>query len=153
MAHHYSPPLRSEMKADPMLYGYLVGAHPKLTITRQHHVYMPNAQRPHRIDFRIGGTHPIMMEFALRPVDGTNQLAGSTNKNELFKLTRVPNTQAVLRVLLLVDLGHNPLTLLALKATYDPINAGTGRFQRHPVRVVYAHWEGHGFHFLWRPYA
>jgi len=120
------------------------------SLTRQHHVELYRSQRPARIDYRVGGTNPVLIELAVRPEDGASQLYGSQNKPELVKLTRIPQSRAKLRALLLMDLKPEPLQRNRLKQTYDCISVGPGRFERNPVRVLYVHKESQ-FHFLWRP--
>jgi hypothetical protein len=119
-------------------------------LTRQHHVKLYRSQRPARIDFRLGGTNPVLIELAVRPEDGASQLYGSQNRPELEKLTRVPQRRAKLRALLLMDLKQTHLPLDRLKQTYDCVSAGPGRFERNPVQVLYVHKEAQ-YHFSWRP--
>src|SRR5207245_1508894 len=121
-------------------------------ISRQHPVYLYGSERPQRIDFRYGGPNPVVIEFAVRPRDGGGQLYGSQNESELRKLTRVNQTEAKLRVLLLVDLANAPIAESELKPTYDGINAGPGNFTRMPVRVIYVH-DQQSYNFIWRPNA
>jgi hypothetical protein len=57
---------------------------------------------------------------------------------------------AALRVLLLVDLYHIPLSQESLRRSYEKISGGQGNFVRRAVRVVYVH-RKRTFDFLWRP--
>ena len=136
------------MLLDPILYGYLQGRFGGMS--RQHWVHIHGRQRPHRIDFRIGGNNPIVIEFAVRPPDGGTTLYGSQNRSELRKLARVSRATARLRVLLLIDLSPTPILRVKLEPTYDDQNAGRGNFTRHSVRVIYVHTQS-TYNFLWQP--
>jgi hypothetical protein len=150
MLNDYSSP-KTELGADGLVYGYLAGYFEGVRkISRQHHVYMGGSDR-NRIDFRLGGNDPIVLEFALRAVNSQGgELYGSTNHSELKKLARFSRTEASLRALLLLDMRREPIEYNALKKTYDGLNAGPGQFERNPVRVIYAHANG-SYHFLWCP--
>ena len=145
--YHNAP--HREMLIDPVLFAYLRGKHPP--VERQHYVYRYGSERPQRIDFRTGGTNPVVLEFAVRPPVGGGHLLGSQNTSELRKLCRVTRTSARLRALLLMDLYHEPIERKNLQATYAAVNAGRGRFQRNPVRVVYVH-PDLSYSFAWDPY-
>src|SRR5436305_1954049 len=106
---------RREMLLDPILYGYLHGRFKRLS--RQHWVRLHGRPRPQRIDFRAGGSNPVVIEFAVRPPHGGASLYGSQNRSELRKLTRVTRTSARLRVLLLIDLAPAAIPLNNLKPT------------------------------------
>ncbi len=125
-----------EMLLDPVLYSYLKGR--GISVTRQHYVN-PSATHPKRIDFRTGGTNPIVFELVVRPPKGGGQLYGTQNKSELRKLCRIRQSQAKGRVLLLVDLSPYPIPQNSLKSTYDSQNSGKGKYRRHPVKVIYVH--------------
>jgi hypothetical protein len=112
---------------------------------------MHGRPRPQRIDYRYGGSNPAVIEFAVRPATGGPQLYGSQNRSELRKLTRVPQSKARRRYLLLLDLYRSAIDSLALKPTYDLVHAGQGRFQRHSVRVIYVS-SSLQYNFLWRPF-
>ncbi len=145
----YSNGPKREMLIDPALYAYLCGSGRR--VARQHPAHLPGSKRSPRIDFRIGGSNPILIEFAVRPPRGGGQLYGSQNKPELWKLCRFSNSQAKLRALLLMDLHSASLPLDVLKPTYDGIHAGRGKFSRHPVQVLYA--SAHEtYSFKWSPY-
>jgi hypothetical protein len=145
----YSQP-KTELAADGLIYGYLTGLFEGTRkINRQHHVFMNGTTR-NRIDFRLGGSDPIMLELALRPVNGKSELYGSTNHSELKKLARFAQTEASLRALMLLDMCRAPIKYNSLKASYEKLNAGPGNFERNPVRVIYAHAEL-SYHFLWQP--
>lgn len=138
-----------EMLIDPALYAYLRATGRR--VDRQHHAHLPGAKRPARIDFRVGGSNPVLIEFAVRPPHGMGELYGSQNRSELHKLCRFSNTQAKLRALLLIDLAPTPLAQRALEATYDAVHAGPGRFTRYSVKVIYVH--AHTtYAFKWSPF-
>ena len=148
LAHYRHPPPRESL-LDPVLFAYLSARFSK--VARQHPVYLYGSTRPQRIDFRFGGSNPVLLELAVRPPIGGGDLYGSQNADELRKLARISPTQARLRVLLLLDLHHDPLSEASLKATYGSINAGRGRFKRHSVRVIYVH-ANSTYHFKWNPF-
>ena len=147
----YSNPPNSERGLDPLLYAYLKAAHPRVRVTRQMNIHFSGSSRPSRIDFRLGGSNPSVVELAVRPWNGAQQLQGPQNLSELRKLSKVPITQAKRRILLLVDLKKGALSKDFLKATYDPLHAGQGKKVRHTVTVVYVH-QSSSFWFTWRPY-
>ena len=101
------------------------------------------------IDFRVGGPNPVLIELAVRPRDGASELYGSQNRPELIKLTRYPQSQAKLRVIVLIDFAPVPHAAPGLRASYDAVSAGPGRFERNPVRVIYVHRRSE-FTFVWR---
>jgi len=146
---YHRPPAHREMLIDPILYAYMKGRFGP--VTRQHHVSVYGSQKPKRIDFRIGGTNPSVMELAVRSPLGSGSLLGGPNTSELRKLCKVSTTQAKLRVLLLIDLYANHYTKSDLKDSYDTVHAGPGKFKRCPVRVVYVHMKNR-FNFAWSPY-
>ena len=92
-----------------------------------------------------------MIEFAVRPPEGGVQLYGSQNTTELRKLCRFDNASAKLRALLLIDLAKIPYKESTLRATYNGIDAGRGRFNRFPVKVIYTHAD-EAFTFKWSPF-
>jgi hypothetical protein len=61
-----------EMLIDPVLFAYLRGRFE--TVSRQHHVSVYGSTRPKRIDFRVGGTNPVVLELAVRPPTGGGHL-------------------------------------------------------------------------------
>jgi hypothetical protein len=144
----YSNPPNFERGLDPLLYATLRASHPKVRVSRQEYVEFSKSSRPSRIDFRLGGTNPTVLEFAVRPPNGIQQLQGPQNHSELMKLSKIPNTR---RILLLVDLRAKALSKGTLKATYDPLHAGRGKKERHPVTVVYVH-RTNNFWFTWSPF-
>lgn len=150
MFDHYSNAPAKEMVADLLVYGFLRGRY--LKVKRQHAVGKAkgNGKKRPQIDFRFGTVSPYVIEFAFRPRGGTVQLYGSQNIDELKKLTkRGPPTR---RALLLLDLRtKGPVSKESLRATYDKLNAGKGKFDRWPVRVVYAHVDGTSYDFPWQP--
>ena len=145
----YNNPPKNELSIDLMLFAYLSGRFAK--VDRQHHIYLYGSTKPNRIDFRLGSSNPVVLELAVRPPKGGSQLSGSQNTSELRKLCRVQHSEARLRVLFLLDLCHTPLTRELLKATYDIVHAGRGKFKRSPVRVIYVHVE-QTYHFRWSPF-
>ena len=113
---YHNPPHR-ELLLDPILFAYLSGRYSN--VARQHYVYLYGVTKPQRIDFRLGGSNPVVLELAPRkPSGGRSSLTGSQNIGELRKLCRVSHTEAKLRALLLLDLAKEPLEKQALKATY-----------------------------------
>ena len=139
---------KKEMALDPVLYA-LLSAH-GAQVSRQYKAHLPNSRRIRRIDFRVGGTNPTLLEFACRPVHGASELYGPANTTELRKLCRFPSTKARLRALLLLDLCNSHLPRAALVASYSNIGAGPGNFNRSPVQVVYVH-KDHAYSFKWSP--
>jgi hypothetical protein len=102
-----------------------------------------------RIDFRCKGTNPANLEWAVRPAVNGGQLSAKSNSAEIKKLSRTTKAR---RYLLLVDLTPPHLARLKsdLKAEYDTIRLGRGKYARHSVTVVYVH-RTVRFKFLWRP--
>ena len=144
--HYHGSRPKTEMLVDLLLYGYLQGRFEKFF--RQYQVWYGNSSKPKRIDFRQGGTRPVGIEFVLR-TDGRNEIYGSQNRSEIRKLCRLRQSRWSTRILLLLDLTDHPLGKAALKATYDEVNSGRGRFRRHTVTVIYVHKET-DFTFQWR---
>jgi hypothetical protein len=69
-----------EMGYDGLLFGYLGARFGKMT--RQHQIKMGRSNRPKRIDYRQGGTSPVLIEFAVR-TPGRNEIYRSQNWDEL----------------------------------------------------------------------
>ena len=151
MVEDYSGGPRREMLIDPAVYDYLRATAGGCGVERQYHAHLTNQQRPARIDFRVKNPNAVLIEFAVRPPSGGGHLCGSQNLLELRKLTRFSNVAAKLRALLLIDLAKVAYDLPSLKATYDEIHAGKGRFTRYPVKVIYVH-ASRAFAFKWDPY-
>jgi hypothetical protein len=145
----YSNAPHREMLIDPALFGYLRGKHGP--VHRQHNVYVYGDDRPKRIDYRLAGNNPVVLEFAARPPTGGGTLLGSQNSSELRKLCRVSATEARLRALLLLDLYHEPHDIDLLWTTYDRVSTGPGKYRRSGVRIVYVHAELDAT-YLWRPW-
>jgi hypothetical protein len=105
------------------------------------------------IDLRHGGNNPAVIEFVVRKHGVEN--APSMNRSELAKLTRIPNTRARTRYLLIIDTsGYAPLKKDTTQQAYLRWHAGRGRFERQPVRVIYVHPDPrHDFDFSWDPYV
>ena len=139
---------RRELGVDAMILGYFQAKFGNMK--RQFHLHIGKGSRPSRIDFRRGGTNPVMIEFACRLPNGVAELYGSQNRPELNKLTRIPQEKARTRVLLLLDQSANPIGKARLKATYDEVRSGRGKFKRHAVRVIYVH-RTVQYHFIWKP--
>lgn len=148
--YRHDPRATREMRMDPLVLAYFQGRFGSMA--RQHHVRVHRGNRSKRIDFRHGTHNPVVIELAVRPRYGAGEMYGSQNSPELRKLCRVVPSQARTRVLLLLDLKRSPIDKVNLKATYDSLHAGRGRFTRHGVRVVYVHKERQ-YHFLWNPRA
>jgi hypothetical protein len=137
-----------EMRLDAMLLGYMEAKYGE--IRRQHQIEMGGTTRPKRIDFRQGGSRPVLIEFAVR-TPGKNQIYGSQNRSELHKLERQKNSKASARYLLLLDLsGKSAIGRAELQDTYDEQPSGRGKYSRHPVWVMYAHPE-ESYVFKWHP--
>jgi hypothetical protein len=149
LVHDYHGGPKREMLIDPALYAWFLGS--GRSVERQYHAHLPGALKPPRIDFRLKGSNPVLVEFAVRPPGGAGQLYGSQNTSELRKLTRFSNRRAKLRALLLIDLHKKPIPKDKLKPTYDRVHAGRGRFKRTPVRVIYSHRDT-AYSFKWSPY-
>lgn len=148
LAKYHNPP-KKELLLDAILFAYLCGQGRK--VARQHRVYFYGSAKPHRIDFRIGGSNPIVLEFAVRSTNGGGSLGGGPNVDELRKLCRVTGKRARLRALLLLDLADHPLSQDKLEKTYEHLHAGRGKFKRSSVRVIYVHREDQ-FDFSWSPF-
>lgn len=150
MVREYHGGPTREMLIDPALYAWLRAGAVGRTVKRQYHTSRTRQKRPARIDFRVGGSNPVLVEFAVRPPTGGGQLYGSQNQSELRKLTRFSNKKAKLRALLLIDLAGTPYGVESLEDNYKKINAGRGRFKCWPVQVIYAHAKT-AFNFKWSP--
>lgn len=122
-----------ERDVDPIVLGFLWARFGK--IDRQHRIYMYGSATPSRIDFRRRGPNATVIELAVRPSNGGNQLRATPNTDELRKLTRVKN--AKLRVLLLLDLSPYPHKKDDLVEWYGRIKHTRGKFTRRPVQVLY----------------
>ncbi len=128
----------TEQDANLLVYGFLSAR--LADVRREWRICVAGRKHPLRIDFRIGGTNPAVVEFALRPKTGHGTaLSVASNVDELKKLGRVSSTKARWRYLLLIDLRSKPLVRAHLKGSYDAANLGVGRFPRESVRVIYAH--------------
>ena len=143
----YHNPPKGERAVDVLLFGYLSGRFSN--VRRQHGVYLYGSNTPKRIDFRLGGTNPVVLELAVRPANGGSHLSGPNNQTELNKLCRVK--EAKLRALLLIDLADQNWLRDKLKATYDALHAGPGNFERKAVQVIYVH-RHNRFNFKWSPF-
>ena len=87
-----------------------------------------------RIDFRQGWHNPVVIEFAVRPrAGGRSNLSAGQNQSELHKLTRIQQSAARLRVLLLVDLASDVIDRDDLVASYADVGGGPGAFVHHSV--------------------
>lgn len=116
-------------------------------------VRMLDTGKPKRIDFWVGGTKPVLIELAVRKPKGSQELMGRQNQSELSKLARAKQAKVRTRYLLLIDLRvGDPIEKSKLKASYDPLHAGRGKFERAPVRVIYVARDA-AYHFLWKPFA
>lgn len=135
-----------EMLADAVLLAIL-RSRTHSSVSRQHRVHISRKRVPARIDFRVGGTNPVVIEFAVNN-HGT-ELYGSQNVAELRKLLKIPKSKARLRVLLLADLSKRPpFTKAKIQATYRSILPGRGHAGHSPIRVLYVH-KDTAFDFGW----
>lgn len=134
-----------EMSLDGMLLGLMDAKYGG--ITRQHGVWIGKSKK--RIDFRQGGSRPVLIEFAV----GTptqSQVYGSQNRPELLKLERQKNSVASLRCLLLLDLSNSDAILREnLQSTFSSQPSGRGKYTRYPVWVFYVHPDD-AYWFRWR---
>lgn len=146
LAKSYKIKRKSEFFYDALLCGYLAASYP--SVSRQMRIYRRHQAHPLRIDFRVGGTNPTVLELAVRYANGAGLFA-QANTDELQKLTRLKKPKT--RFLLLLDpTTCMPLSRESLEEEYERVNRGPGRFQAQPVRVVYAR-AGHSFNFGWSP--
>ncbi len=144
LTHYKGVAGQGELGVDRVLYGFLAGRFGR--ITRQHLVTHG------RIDYRYGTSNPVVIELVVRsPHDARARLFPSQNLGELRKLTRIRRSTARTRVLLLLDRSRDQITRPELQRQYRRTHAGRGRFQRHPVRVIYVHAEV-SYNFRWTPY-
>lgn len=144
--YHAPPP--GELAFELALHAYLHASFGHMS--RQLPVRVGRSTR--RIDLRYGGTNPVVIELALRPRKGGVQLNASQNRKELLKLSRIPQSRARRRALLLVDLFRDPIPEGILRPGYDREHAGRGNFCRRSVRIIYAH-EGSAYDFIWWPWS
>ena len=147
----YSNPPKRERELDPLFYAYLKGHLHKVKVSRQEYVYFAGSSKPSRIDYRVGGSNPTMIELAVRPPGGIQELMGPQNLKELKKLSKVPQSKAKRRMLLLLDLRGKAIEKVTLKASYDPLHVGPGKKGRFPVSVIYVHAEIQ-YSFPWNPF-
>src|SRR5436309_1217302 len=85
-----------EARVGRILLGYLEGRFGNMS--KEWHTRVPGYSRPARIDFRHGGTNPVVIELAVRRQGRPRQaLMEAVNETELRKLTRVPQSKARLR--------------------------------------------------------
>ncbi len=147
----YSNPPKRERELDPLLFAYLKGHLGRVKVSRQERVYFAGSKNPSRIDYRIGGGNPSVIEFAVRPPSGVQELMGPQNLKELKKLSKIPTTKAKRRILLLLDLKKTAIAKLKMKASYDPLHVGPGKKNRFPVTVLYVHADMQ-YSFPWSPF-
>lgn len=138
-----------ETKLDPILYAYFLGKFNK--VDRQYHCKLPTSKKPSRIDFRIGGSNPALIELVVRTKKAQSNLYGDQNKRELRKLGSIGNTKAKQRILLLIDLCKTPIPKNKLKESYKKTHLGKGKFPRNSVRVIYVH-ANDKYDFCYKPY-
>lgn len=148
---------RNERALDPVLFAYLLGR--GLKVKRQAEVQV-RGQRL-RIDFYTKGFNPAVVEWAVRPPRGGQQLGAIQNRSEIQKLSRIPSNKRRLvgrtkyssrsRYLLLVDLTPARLVLNKddLEGNYKQVTLGPGRYVRENVTVLYVH-ETDNFSFRWK---
>jgi hypothetical protein len=147
LANQYKPKdHHREMGYDGLLFGFLEAQFGM--IKRQHRIFIGTSRRPKRLDFRQGGTRPVVIELAVR-TPARNEIYGSQNASEISKLTRQRKASA--RYLLLFDLSkRDPMDLEDLWNSYRTVNGGVGKFKRMPVRVIYVHPDVVDT-YIWRP--
>jgi hypothetical protein len=147
LASEYKPKdHHREMGYDGLLFGYLDAAFGKMK--RQHRIWIGKSRLPKRLDFRQGGTSPVVLEFVVR-TPGRNEIYGSQNGSEIGKLTRQRKASA--RYLVLFDLSKgDPLDTQDLWKSYSKLNGGVGKFKRKPVQVIYVHPDIVDS-YIWRP--
>ena len=147
---HYVAKQFGERSLNLALYSYLYARYP--STTREHPVAIGNSSKPKRVDFRIGGANPVLIEFAYRkPGQSKQPLQGPHNASELRKLGRFPTSQAKRRILLLVDGSKTAIPKSELKGTYDSVTRGQGgKSVRHAVTVLYVHKDA-DYRFAWNP--
>lgn len=141
----------AEAEVSRMLHAYLLGRYggvwPECPVGF--------GKKKRAIDFRFGdrphGLNPCALELAVRNTEHGQQLSAVQNKTELEKLSRYPESKAKTRVLLLIDLGHQPIPQKTLQRGYDGLkHLGRGNFQRRSVSVLYVH-RDLNYRFIWRP--
>jgi hypothetical protein len=146
MAQAYSIKRKGEFFYDALLFGLLRARYPNAS--RQLKLRMrPGQARAQRIDFRLGGTNPTVIELA----HGSRRmgLGPSSNRSELQKLCR--QRKARTRFLLLSDTSDKlpAVNKEDLQSRYKAWNPGRGRFDRLTVQVIYAR-RDHSFVFPWK---
>jgi hypothetical protein len=147
MASEYKPKdHHREMGYDGLLFGFLDAKFGK--VKRQHKIRIGKSRSPKRLDFRQGGTSPVVIEFVVR-TPGRNEIYGSQNGSEIGKLTR--QRKASTRYLVLFDLsGEAPMDTKDLWESYRKLNGGVGKFTRKPVQIIYVHPKKVDS-FIWKP--
>ena len=103
-----------------------------------------------RIDFRIGPSNPVFVEFACRTDQEGNSLHGMFNESEIDKLSRISTKNRGRRCLLLLDLAKNPIPREKLQTPYKRIRFKGPQRNRHPVTIVYGHADI-SYAFRWKP--
>lgn len=92
LASHYKGAPHREMRLDGLVYGVL---NTKFGVSRQHNIRSAIPRRwPKRIDFRQGGTNPVVIEFVVRTEQNRVEAYGGQNKDELHKLARQSKAKA-----------------------------------------------------------
>lgn len=121
----------------PYLYIFLRRRWEGVRVRREFSVDAGN-KRTGRIDFLLGTTNPVALEVACRNSRSKSQSA-SQNVSELRKLSRIKQSQAKRRVLVVFDLTKHPLTIEKFKASYSGLSLGPGRFVRSTISIHYIH--------------
>jgi hypothetical protein len=147
----YSNPPKRERELDPLFFAYLKGHLGKVKVSRQEPVHFSGSKKPSRIDYRIGGSNPSLVELAVRPPTGIQELMGPQNLKELKKLSKLPTSKAKRRILLLLDLKKKAIAKTTLQDSYEPLHVGPGKKDRFPVTVLYVHADVH-YSFPWSPF-
>ncbi|MBX3404506.1 MAG: hypothetical protein KF699_13935 [Phycisphaeraceae bacterium] len=138
----------TEKHFELLLYYILKGrGYPR--IKRQKKAQLPaaaTAKKPNQIDFEIGVTNRVSIEFAVRHLvfnKKTKRYTASghrpiSNGSELRKLTH--ETVAKVRYLLITDVsGKAPVDAADLKTEYKAFTAAGGFVRVRPVTVIYVH--------------
>ncbi len=112
----------TERRIEPLVFGILQARWGALR--REVRAEDPGRDRP-RIDFRFGSTNPIVIELAVRPRAGGQQLEASQNGPELS--------------LVLLDFGDAPLSISRLREDYTARVRTTDRMGPNPIHVIYVH--------------
>lgn len=145
VADQYPLQYLTERDFYPLVLAYLSGRVPKLKTEV--------LKEGSKVDFRVGGTNPAVLELAVRPrviqdayctelevrghKIGGRQHFASQNVTELEKLSGYPQSQAKFRYLLLIDFQKGD-SLDDLESKYNEVADQIGSARLGPITVVYA---------------